>query len=565
MSAQNFVNVIDPRLNALDFSQENNVWSIFKGASSHNTVAVQANSYSTAGINFDWNTQSEKTLIDRRMYCKAQFLMTFTGTADIGKPLLNSESDALRAFPLSAITNTLKVTINGSTVESQYASSLQALLRYNCSDKVKSTDLSMSPSMLDNMQRYEDGVGGIRNPLSLFQNSSGKNVGRGAFMLDEIVNPVSPDAGVTVLTATVKFSITEPLLVSPMLYKSTDLESGLLGVSNMGVKFGFNGNLERVWSRSPSGGVNILTAKCSIGAGSTTPPQMLVSYLTPPLLSMSQIPKQIDYQYYQVKANINDMNTVLNTGQSGIFTANSQQLSTVPRCIYIYATRPDNTKTYLTTDTFFGITSLSLNYLNQAGQFSSMNQQQLYQMCVKNGLDQSFSEWSGKTVDIGASRTAGNPSVDGLCGSVLKIDISDLAVSSAVASGQNLNSQLQFTIGLENLNRVENLGVQITTIIVYDGLMSISNGNMSTRIGVIGEKDIIETRLDRQNYIDWRSAHSIYAGGMGDKMGHLSAGKCEKGSRKVPVNPVGCYKKPSGKKKGGELLTRDQLKRRMFD
>jgi hypothetical protein len=83
-------NVIDPRLECLEFAQKEMEWGIFKGCEGQNTVQQQANSFST------------------------------------------------------------------------------------------SSDLSMSPSCQDKYQRYVDGVGSVRNPLSNYQNS-GKDEGRGTF------------------------------------------------------------------------------------------------------------------------------------------------------------------------------------------------------------------------------------------------------------------------------------------------------------------------------------------------------------------------------------------------
>ena len=588
MSAPKLVNVIDPRLECLEFAQKDNSWGIFKGCEGMNTVAQQANSYSTAGINFSFNTSSENVLIDRRIYCRAQFLMTFVGVAPVGRKLLNTESDAPRCLPLASVTNSLKVTINGRSVETQYCNALTGLLRYNLDDKVKERDLSMSPSAQDNSQRYASLVGSVRNPLSNYQNS-GKNEGRGCFAYDAITNPASVDPAVPI-TATVLFTVTEPLLISPMLYRSTDLESALVGVQNMAVNFQFaSGQLARVWSRAVQGDVTLSSAVCSIGAGSTAPPSLLVNYLTPPLISQGQIPRSVDYQYYRCDTQINDMNTSLAPNQSQSFTNNSIQLSTVPRCIYIWASRSDNSKTYLTSDTFFRINSLSLNYLNVSGQFSSMTIQDLYQMCVKNGCNLSWTEWSGRAVSVGESTGPGTlGSVIGTVGSPIKIDISDLHIPSNVASGMMVNSQLSFTIGVENINQNDTIPVQITTCLIYDALMSVANGQMTTNEGVISESDVIETRSDRQNYVDYKSAQSIYAGSLMGSVGHLASmgkrgldavcgvkdmlglgGKCAKGSRMAMVPAKDTFRKeckPSGrKKKGGELLTRGELRARMFD
>jgi hypothetical protein len=582
-------NVIDPRLECLEFAQKEMEWGIFKGCEGQNTVQQQANSFSTSSVSFNFNTQSENCVIDRRIYARVQFLMTFTGTAPLGQPLLNSESDAPRCLPLASITNSLKVTINGSSIETQYADALMGLLRYNLDDQCKEHDLSMSPSCQDKYQRYVDGVGSVRNPLSNYQNS-GKDTGRGAFSFDAITNPVSPDAAVTPITASVLFTVTEPLLISPMKYKSTDLESGLIGVQNMAVNFNFAaGQLERVWSQSPSAGVTITSAICSIGAGSTAPPSLLVNYLTPPLLSQSQIPKQVNYQYYKCETYINDMNTALAPNTSQTFTNNAIQLSTVPKCVYIWASRPNNTKSYLTSDTFFRINSLSLNYLNVSGQFSSMSIQDLYQMSVKNGCNLSWTEWSGRAVTIGDSRT-GLGSIDGLVGSVLKLDISDLHIPSNVASGMNVNSQLSFSVNVENINQIDTIGVQLSTVLVYDGLMTISNNSMASQVGIVSERDVVETRKDRDNYVNYKRAQSIYGGDLFSKLGHFASmgkrgldavcsvkdmmgmgGKCPPGSKQVQAfcAPHGREVKKGGRPKkdgaGGQLLSRSELKARMFD
>lgn len=514
-------NLLDPRLEALEPSQKQMTWAIPKSCEGQNVVQQQANSYSTSGITWNFNTQSENVLIDRRIYARCQFQLTFVGTAPIGQPLLNTESDALRFLPLAAVTQSLKVTINGSSVESQYADSLLGVLRYNLDDHLKEVDLSMSPSTQDKYQRYVSGVGSVRNPLSNYGNS-GQDTGRGSFFMDAITNPVSPDAAVTPITAVVLFTVTEPLLLSPMLYKSGDLQSGLIGVRNMGVQFNFaSGQLSRLWSRAASGGVTLTSVTPAIGAGTTTPPSLLVNYLTPPLSSQGSIPRQINYQYNKSECFVNDMNVALAPNASQTFNNNAIQLSTVPKCIYIWASRQNSTKTYLTSDTFFKINSLSLNYLNVSGQFSSMSLQDLYQMCVKNGCELSWLEWSGRTTSIGGA-PAGIGVPVGMVGSVIKLDISDLHIPSNVASGMNVNSQLSYSVNVENCNRIDTIGVQLTTVIVYDGLMTIESGSMATQVGVISEADVVETRAERSNFITQAEARNVYGGSIYGSMGHLA-------------------------------------------
>ena len=555
-------NLLDPRLEALEPAQKELVWAIPKAPEGNNCVQQQANSYSTAGITWNFNTQSENVLIDRRIYARAQFQITFVGTAPLGQRLINTESDAIRFLPLAAVTQSLKVTINGSSVESQYADSLLGVLRYNIDDHLKEVDLSMSPSAQDRYQRYIDGVGSVRNPLSNYQNS-GEVTGRGAFAVDAITNPVSPDAAVTPITATILFTVTEPLLLSPMLYRSGDLQSGLIGVRNMGVQFNFaSGQLSRIWSRSPSAGVTLTSVTAAIGAGTTAPPSLLVNYLTPPLSSQGSIPRQVNYQYNKSETFVNDMNVNLAPNASQTFNNNAIQLSTVPKCIYIWASRQNSTKSYLTSDTFFKINSLSLNYLNVSGQFSSMSLQDLYQMCVKNGCELSWPEWSGRTVTLGGLAAAGSlGNVDGMVGSVIKLDVSDLHIPSNVASGMNVNSQLSYTVNVENINQTDTIGCQLTTVIVYDGLMTIESGSMATQVGVISEADVVETRADRSNFI---TDTSSYGGSIFGQMGHLA--RVAKRGLDAACAAKGALggELMMDQQRGGASMSRADLKKRMF-
>lgn len=507
-------NVLDPRLNAMKYSQDKLKWGIFKGCENQNWVTQNANSYSTSGTVWNFNTQSENVLIDRRIYVKHQFKMSFTGTSPIGQPLLNDEFDAPRAFPLASVTNSLKVTINGTSVEMQYADALQAMLRYNADFELMNYDLSGTPNTLDNYQNYADGAGSVRNCLSNYFNGS-YTLGRGSFQLDApFTNPVSVD-GVTPTTSTVLFTVVEPLLVSPMLYSCKDLQSGLLGVKNMGVSFNFKaGQLSKIWSHGVNPGVTITSTLVEIGAGVTETPQLLINYLNPPLIDIGLQPKDIVYQYYKTDTYVNDMNDSLAPNATKTYSNNSIQLSTVPKRIYIYASIPHSEQSYLTTDTFFKINSLSLQYLNVSGQFSTMTIYDLYHLCVKNGLKMNWVDFNGVTQRYSTGTQVG------LCGAVLCIDVEDLAIPSNLASGVNVNSQLSFQLNITNINQTTELNVQLTTVLVYDGMATIADGGMITQVGVINQYDVVNTR-QAGKWIDYKSARSVYGGDFFSKLASL--------------------------------------------
>ena len=523
-------NALDPRLEFLSYSQDKLKWAIFKGATNNNYVIQQANSYSGSGVNWSFNTQSEQVAIDRRMYAEVQFKITFTGTSPVGQPLLNSNHDAPRAYPLASITNSLKATINGSSVEVQYADALQAMLRYNTDWEQTQYDMSGTPDYLDNYQSYADATASAQNPLGDYANSAFRR-GRGAFRVDSITNPVSVD-GITPTTSVVLFTVIEPLLLSPFLYRSEKLDAGLIGVRNMTVQYSFlAGQLERVWSHDASNpGVNITSVLTEIGANSgTTNPKLHILYLTPPVLDSSMVPANIVYDYVKTDTYVNDMNASLASGATQSFVNNAIQLSTVPKAIYIYACLPNSQKDYTTTDTFFKINSISLQYLNTSGQLSSASSWDLFQLSVKNGCKLTWEEWQGQTNNYSTGANIG------LCGGVLKIDVEDLAIPDNVASGMNLASQLAYTINLTNVS-AQAKAVQLVTVLVYEGLMNIStvDGNMITEIGVINTRDVLETRMSG-NWVHYSKKLDLVGGSFWGKLKSFGRDVLEGVKQVLPV------------------------------
>ncbi len=502
-------NVLDPRLECMGYAQNQLKFGVQKSAEYSNWIQQQCNSYSTSGLQWNFNVE-ETVILDRRVLAECQYKITFTGTAPAGQPLLLGGRDAPRAYPLSTITNSLKATLNGGSTEVQLSDAIQALLHYNNEFETTQYDLSMTPARLDNFQSYADGANSNANPLADYQNSA-YELGRGAFQLDSIVNPVCVD-GITPVQAVVYFTVTEPLFVSPFLYSADQLDAGLIGVKNMAVSFSFNsGNLSRIWSHAGGAGVVFTQPPLvEIGPNATAPPKLHLNKLTPPLVDIGKVPKDIIYEYNKTDVYVNDLNQSLASGATATFVNNAIQLSTVPKCIYIYASLPPAYRDYTTTDTFFRVNNISLQYLNVSGQFSSMQERDLYQLCLKNGLKMNWNEFHGMSQNLS---TGGNVP---LCGAVLKIDADDLAIPSNLASGVNVNSQLSYSISLTNVS-AQAKNIQLTTVVIYDGLITITEGQMITQVGVVSQQDVLETRMNG-SWVAKKTWGSLVGGSFWDKI-----------------------------------------------
>lgn len=508
MSDLTLKNGIDPRLEALSVSQEKLVFEIPQGSAYTNKVAQKANSVSNQSVSFNFNTQGKNVLIDRRFYCRMRFTLvgTFANTDNVDVDGFAPDPDGAirfvpRAFPIASCAENVSLSINGTTVSANYADVMSAYLRYASPEELYAYDLSATPTQLDFYQEYDAQLSESNNsPFSTIFQCDRKQLSRAAFNLISMDTAQIP-ANSANEVRTLEFEVVEPLMLSPLLYSSRNLESALLGVTNIAVNINF-GDLARVFSQS----VNPAAQPTATFVGSLTAgfiPELLIEYKNLQLVEESKIPQVVRYNYQRPEAYVNNTGTALPPSTATNFskitiTNNAIQLSTCPKRIYIYASKGRGNKTIADADTFIPITSLSLSYLNVSGQFSAYSQNDLFNLSMKNGYTGSFQEWSGlaskKYFNQDVLVPEGMRARAGLSGSVLCIDSTDLALPSNIASGILVNSQLQFSLGLLNNRETEITPVNITVIIVNDGIMEIAEGSMTTRIGVISSEDVLAVR-----------------------------------------------------------------------
>ena len=504
-------NLIDPRLSALQRSQDKLRWAIPMGSAFTNRTAQKANSYSTSGMAWNFNSQGSNVLIDRRFYAKIQWQVTLTGVAKNGSYLYQANASAPRDYPLTHVAENVSLTLNGSSVSMNYADALQAFKRYNTDWDLTQYDLTGCPTMLDKFAQYSSGMDSNRNSLASYQ-ASGAEQGRGAFHLDSITGNTIGD-GVASKTVVIKFTTVEPLFLSPLLYSSGDLGAGLLGVNNIGVNINFSGNLERVWSHYGQAlAVGDITTVATIGNGATAVPELMVEYLNVPSVDAGEIPKSVLYDFTRVETYSNNLSQTLADGASTTIVNNAIQTAVCPKKIYICATSPRGDKTSTDTDTFFSITGLSLQFLNVAGQFSSMNENDLFNMSVKNGLKMSFQEFSGR-----CSQGSGDGSGSvGLTGAVICIDATDLALPSEISSGCLVNSQLQYQLTLANRSGIANRAINVYTVVCNEGVFEIAEGSANNQVGIVSPEQILRTREEGPIEIREHSNGNLTGGGMWD-------------------------------------------------
>lgn len=433
---------------------------IEKGGQNYNYQQQVTQNYSNSQISFSVIPPNVETIVDRHVRILVPFSVTFTG-ADQGTPLLQLDQgvNALRANPISSITNNISLNINNAQFSYPVSDALSALIRYQTEEEDNFTTYSTSPSMPDQSQQYGYLIGSSMNPLNSYKDTQPYNNSRGTF------NSLFTVVSNTNTSATITGTVCEDIFLSPLLFGKLE-ESGFVGISTMNLTFNLT-NIQRLWSSDQVNG-NVFT---SVNVNIIANPSLLMRFIT---VEWTQpIPEEVIYNYNNVQNFPTNCGTVL-SGVSKVQSASNIQLDQIPKLIYIHIRQQNQDQTFATTDTFARITNVSVNFNNLSGIYASATEQDIYHTCIKNGLQVSWPQW---TTHVG-SVICFQPAYDwGLP--------ANLAPGVAGASF-NLTLTATFTnISDHSINYT----MYITT--VSESVMTISRGAVFPQQSVLTQQDIL--------------------------------------------------------------------------
>lgn len=408
--------------------------------------------------------------MSRLVYKQFVFNITITGTnTNVASPLLQQGAYGPRANPILAVTSSEQMTINNDTLTQAPVSQYwNALMHYHNNFENRFGQGSLTPSELDQFQNYSDGNGSARNPLAGYGDNSMDNT-RGGYS-GMVVN-TNPLGGVGPFTATITLTVTEPIHLSPFVADcGSNFTSGFVGIQNMAYTATL-GDLSRVFSvvqdQNAPGVVSISSVVANLSAAS-----LLFQYLTPD--PVEPIPRQLSTNYFSLVSYPTRSTAIIQPAGAVSLTMQAVQVTSIPRRMYIFARRDDSFATAYTSDSFFAVNPavnpLTVTWNNNQF-FSQATSMDLYNMSAKNGLNQSWSQWSNYQ------------------GSVMCIDFgTDLGLMSDQAPGSLGNYQLGLTCQFVNQNLI-GLGSPAWLVgttyaaratVSYAGLLYISliNGNI---------------------------------------------------------------------------------------
>jgi hypothetical protein len=513
--------VIDPRTDA--GAPSDRIYNAFEGAAdiSYQNLS-QDGGVSNTSLTFTLNPPSPKVFVNRRVMISMGFQLDFTGvSAGAGQALLQAAglpfasgvnpgttfTDAPRSYPIARALQTVQFSLGNDRLSQNLGQYWTGMTRY--SNDVESQDLwhSMTPTMLDQSQEYNTtglipsiGQGSARNPLRGYGDNP-LQCPRGGFIGAQVVANTSTGIADT---ARVLLNCTEMIDLSPFLFEKGKQDVGFIGVQNQSltVTLGGKGNgalsglAASLWSHANIVGGSVLSGV----AVTVLTANVKVSYLTPD--PVMQIPRSMNYNYSEITYYPTTVQANVNPGASTVITQNNIQLNSIPSRILFWVARQDSSYSIFSTDTAFGITNINLSFDNRDSLLSNATQEDLYQICVKNGSNCS---WRQFTNDVG---------------SYIALDFGeDIPLRATQAPGLRGTYNLRLTVTCTNLGAAAVIPT-LNLVVIAEGVLSIIDQNVIRNVGVLSESDVLNSK--NQPGKAYHATGSVYGGSFWSKLGDFA-------------------------------------------
>jgi hypothetical protein len=200
------------------------------------------------------------------------------------------------------------------------------------------------------------------------------------------------------------------------------------------------------------------------------------------------IPPSLSYLYTAVQNFVYNFAQTYNSLQSFTLTSNTIQFQSIPHRLYISVSKAYNTKTFNDPDVFLPITSINITWGNVSGVLSTLSQYDLWLLCEKNGLKQSWPMFSGQTIKIwGKSLDAGSAYDRDLRGPSAPLCLefgSDIQLLNEDYPGKQGTWNFQIQVNAFN-SLYEPVSPQLDIIVIYHGTMTIAGDSVTLQTGLV--------------------------------------------------------------------------------
>jgi hypothetical protein len=273
-------------------------------------------------------------------------------------------------------------------------------------------------------------------------------------------------------TAQFVAEFTEPLMINPLIFdREWWRKPGIAQITNFTVNMTFDPvGIQRLWRQSTNDYVNYTNIQVTI----LQSVRYLAYYTLPTYMT---IPPSLSYPYTAVQNFVYNFAQNYNNMQSFILTSNTIQFQSIPHRLYISVSKAYNTKTFNDPDVFLPIASINITWGNVSGVLSTLSQYDLWLLCEKKGLKQSWPMFSGQTIKIwGKSLDAGNAYDRDLLGPSAPLCLefgSDIQLLNEDYPKKQGTWNFQIQVNAFN-SLIDPVIPQLDIIVIYHGTMTIA-------------------------------------------------------------------------------------------
>ena len=197
------------------------------------------------------------------------------------------------------------------------------------------------------------------------------------------------------------------------------------------------------------------------------------------------------------------------------FVLNTLQLNQIPDKLMVYI-RVVPTDSSTQPDVALPIQNISINFNNNSGILASAVPIQLWEMSRNNGLQETWTEYSGWGITTNAARTA--PYYVGTVGSYLVLEFGkDIQLTEDFyAPGSLGNFNLQVSLNVSNNTETTFVAgdLQVVLITMNSGVFVCERGTSSTYTGILTKQDVLEA--SQQEHYTHNDVARLVGGGLFD-------------------------------------------------
>jgi hypothetical protein len=227
-------------------------------------------------------------------------------------------------------------------------------------------------------------------------------------------------------------------------------------------------------------------------------------------------------------------------------TSQNIQLNSVPDLFIICVRQQMATQSWYNTSGFLNITGISISFNNKSGILASANQQQLFNLSTKNGVGQTWQEFSG---GFYGNSISGSGVLVPSIGSLLVLNPSlDFGLDDTLSASSLGQFNFQITIQCTN-QYTYSVNPEIVVITANSGLFITEAGVSQTYQGILSKTDVLNAKAQKP-VIDTEEYRRL----VGGKLSNMGVGRLLKRFRKKASGVAPPEMSTGGALVGGALV-----------